>query len=235
VAGSEADRRHAVKKGFYSEHTTAVVAPGVDIEYLAMPFEEQRENVVVYTGSWIPRKGIEPLCTVMNRVLKRIKDLRFELMGTGVSADCVLSRFLPELRSRINVRPRVSSSENAGALRTAKLFFFPTQYEGFGMTLAEAMACGCAAVTTPTGFGAELVNGAEAVVCEFQDITAMEQAIVKLLEDESRRLEIARNGWKRLQSLSWDANIKKLESIYSGWVTEFQRRDLNVTASIAMA
>jgi glycosyltransferase involved in cell wall biosynthesis len=142
------------------------------------------------------------------------------MYGTGWDQDSVLAYFAADFHNRITVYPRLSNQEIADGLSKAKIFFFPTQYEGFGMALAEAMASSCAPVTTPTGFGAELRNGREAIICDFDDETAMEQAIVSLLEDDELHSRIARAAWERVRSLDWDQQVKKLEAVYTRWVSE---------------
>ena len=82
------------------------------------------------------------------------------------------------------------------------------------------MACGCAAVTTPTGFGAELRDGDEAFVCGFDDVNAMENSILRLLSDDNLRLRIAHKGRERVQSLKWETSARKLEGVYGRWIEE---------------
>jgi glycosyltransferase involved in cell wall biosynthesis len=222
VTGCELDRRYVLEHQIYVPERTAVVEPGLDKEYLEMPFTLQKENRIAYTGSWIPRKATDKLTAVMTRVMERHESLYFDLYGTGGNRETILAGFPAALHKRIVVHGRIANSVLAENLAKAKVFFFPTQYEGFGMALAEAMACSCAAVTTRTGFGAELRDGEEALLCDFNDAEVMERAVLKLLDNEELCGRIARNGWQRVQALSWEANIRKLESIYSRWLSEFQ-------------
>jgi glycosyltransferase involved in cell wall biosynthesis len=129
------------------------------------------------------------------------------------------------------VHPRLANQEIAEGLAKAKVFFFPTQYEGFGMALSEAMACGCAPVTTPTGFGATLRNGEEALICDFTDTDAMERAVLSLLHNDEWRARIGRNAWERVRGLTWETNIAKLEAIYTQWSAE--HRAFRTTASVS--
>jgi glycosyltransferase involved in cell wall biosynthesis len=93
------------------------------------------------------------------------------------------------------------------------------------MTVAEAMGCSCAVVTTPTGFGAELTPGTEAMICRAQDLTGFERTILHLLDDEPGRTALARAGWERVQPLHWDAQAARLERIYRGWLDEWRARE----------
>jgi len=229
VTGCELDREYVIEHEIFEPERTAVVEPGLDDEYLAMPFIDKKEHRVAYTGSWIPRKGIEKLTAVMTEVLTRDRELRFDVYGTGGNREAVLSWFPDCLHDRIEVHGRLSNEQLAEALTRAKVFFFPSQYEGFGMSLGEAMACSCAAVTTPTGFGAELRDRVDAIVCGFDDVEAMKRGVLRLLSDEPERLSIARTGWERVRTLRWDSNIKKLEATYERWCAEWRAHRDQVT------
>jgi glycosyltransferase involved in cell wall biosynthesis len=223
VTGCDLDRQYVIEHGIFEPARTAVVEPGLDDDYLAMPFTEKKEHRVAYTGSWIARKGIDKLTAVMSGILNRDRELRFDVYGTGGNREAVVAYFPASLHERIEVHGRLSNEQLAEAMARAKVFFFPSQYEGFGMALGEAMACSCAVVTTPTGFGAELRDGDEAIVCGFDDVEAMKSSVLRLLSDDELRSSIARNGWERVRTLRWDSNIKNLESIYTRWVSEYQQ------------
>ena len=231
VTGCELDREYVVEHGIFEPERTAVIEPGLDDEYLTMPFIDKREHRVAYTGSWIARKGIEKLAVVMTEVLSHDRELRLDVYGTGGNREAVLACFPGSLHDRIEVHGRLTNEELAEEMSKAKVFFFPSQYEGFGMSLGEAMACSCAVVTTPTGFGAELRDGVEALVCGFDEVEAMKRGVLRLLSDEQARRIIARNGWERVRTVTWEANVRKLEATYEGWVEEWQAHRDRVAVS----
>jgi glycosyltransferase involved in cell wall biosynthesis len=218
VSLCELDRQHVLEAKLYPTERTAVVEPGLDDEYLDVPFMPHREERVAFIGSWIPRKGIKHLSMVMSSVLTYKLSLQLDLYGTGTSKANVLRSFPARLHSRINVHPRISNRELSNSLARTKVFFFPSQYEGFGIALAEAMACGCAAVTTRTGFGAGLRDHEEAWLCSFDDVRMMENAIRQFLENDSLRAKVAMGGWRRARALTWEVNISKLENTYIEWL-----------------
>ena len=88
------------------------------------------------------------------------------------------------------------------------------------------MACSCAVITTPTGFGSDLNHEQEAIICNFNDTEAMEYGVKRLLQEHDFRLKIAYQGWQRVRSLCWESNIRKLSEIYGEWVKEHQKLHL---------
>lgn len=221
IAGCALDCRHLTRLGLGDRAHMETVPIGLDPAYLGLPLAPAgREDRVAFVGSWIPRKGVRHLSAVMASLLHARPGLRLDLFGRDPDDADPLTHFPPEVHAQIVIHPRVDLPTLIAALRRAKVYFFPSEYEGFGLGLAEAMACGLAAVTTPTGFGAELRDGDEALVCDFGDGRAMERAIARLLDDDPLRARVAERGWRRVQTLRWDTSVKRLEQIYRRWVGE---------------
>lgn len=238
VASSEVERKYVLDLGLYLPHRAAAIEPGLDPYFLSVPFTTNRESTIAFTGTWIPRKGIESLKTVMSRILTNHRDVRLFLYGTGEPSHKVLGSFPAEVRDRVTAHSHLTGREISDGLSKASIFFFPTQYEGFGMALSEAMACGCAPVTTPTGFGATLRHGEEALICDFTDTDEMERSVLSLLQDEALRARIARNAWERVRGLTWEANVARLEGLYTQWAAEHranQATSANPAATLTRA
>ena len=224
VTGCELDRRYMLEHRLGHPARMEVIPPGLEPAYLDRPLlTTGRENRVAFLGSWIARKGTAPMVAAMVPLLRGRPDLRLDLLGVGEPAATVLAAFPAELHARIAVEPRLSVPEVIERLSRAAVFLLPTEYEGFGLALAEAMACGCAAVTTPTGFGAELRDGGEAMLCAFGAADAMRGAVARLLDDGAVRAGIADAGRRRVQGLRWEASVGKLEATYLRWLGEKRR------------
>jgi glycosyltransferase involved in cell wall biosynthesis len=226
VSLCEADRRFVLQRKLYVPEMTAVVGPGLDSDFLALgePGVNARENRVAFTGSWTPRKGTDHLVAAMKRLLAERPELILDIYGAQCPEGVILEAFPPELRRQVAVHRTVTNEELVSGLTRARVFFFPSQYEGYGMAVAEAIRCGCAVVATPTGFAADLENEREAILCGFDDVDAMVTAIARLLDDEELRRRIASQAWMRTQGMTWEAAVIQLEIKYAQWVDVHQRQ-----------
>jgi len=89
----------------------------------------------------------------------------------------------------------------------AELSLLPSYYESYGMTLVEAMACGCPVVASKTGACAEISAGA-ALLADPYDPGDFADKILLLLEDDNLRQQLKRKGLERAAYFSWDKTAK---------------------------
>jgi len=218
-----ADANYVVERGWQPREHCGIVETGLDAEFLSPSPLTGRDHAVAFSGSWTERKDPATIVAVMAPLLQEDPLLRFDVLGAAANADSVHAAFPSEVRSRVVVHGRITDAEMAVTLGRAKVFFFPSLYEGYGMALSEAMACGCAAVTTPTGLGAALRSKEEALVCPMRDALAMQHALRHLLGDESARLKIAKAGRARFAQKTWPHQVSELESLYQHWLKEYRQ------------
>lgn len=218
VAGCEADIRFAQTKGLFKTTNAKSINVGVDLDYLGIPFQSAKEHLVIYFGTWSQRKAPDRIVRVMTQVLARHAECKFEVLGASGAAQEIMGSFDIAFRDRIRVHSKLPACDVASTLLRAKVIFLPSHYEGFGMATSEAMGCSCAAVLTPTGFGADLHDGVDAMVRDFDDESGMVENILTLLTNDAFRGKIARAGWERIQRLSWQNQCQKLAETYTRWL-----------------
>ena len=215
------DVDYIVDHGILPRRRTALVGPGLDDEYLDLPLDARRRGRrVAFSGSWLWRKGVDQIAQVMTRLLEQMPDLHLDVYGTGGNQGTVLGGFPERLHPRIRVWPRLSNAELAAGLAAARVFFFPSRYEGFGMATAEAMARGCVPVATPTGFGAELSDGVDGFVVPFGDTAAMEARIGQVLTDDAGFERMSQAARARVAGFRWAPVARKLAEHYESWLAE---------------
>jgi len=112
---------------------------------------------------------------------------------------------------------RVNRVRQCGGDRV-EIFAFPSVIESFGLALAEAMACGCAVVTTKVGLGASLQDREEAMLLESAASPRLYEAVKELITNLELRSRLARNAPHRVEHLRWSTAVRKLSDTYEEWV-----------------
>lgn len=98
--------------------------------------------------------------------------------------------------------------------KNADIYLFPSQFEGWGLTVIEAMANKCAVVGTKTGVLDDLgIDGENALISEPKDIEGLANNIIRLIEDKNLLVKISSNGFKVAQSLDLENTIINYEKI----------------------
>ena len=120
--------------------------------------------------------------------------------GTGAVAEAVAASGVAE---RILLAGYVPEEEKAALYTGAEVFCYPSRYEGFGLPVAEAMACGVPVVTT-TGGSLPEVAGGGALLVEPGQADALAGALAKLLADPAERAALAARGRARAAELTWE-------------------------------
>jgi glycosyltransferase involved in cell wall biosynthesis len=104
---------------------------------------------------------------------------------------------------------RIAHEDLAALYSGAEGFVFPSRFEGFGMPVLEAMACGTP-VASSNATALPEVYGDAAVEFAPDDIPAMAEAMEQLVQDQQLREELVRRGYERVQMYSWDRTAAKV-------------------------
>jgi glycosyltransferase involved in cell wall biosynthesis len=95
----------------------------------------------------------------------------------------------------------------------ADLFAFPSLYEGFGIPLLEAMACGCPIVTANTCAPPEVTSGAANLVDPL-DVEAIAHGMHKVILDRTLRADMIGKGIERAKDFSWEKCARELLALF---------------------
>lgn len=112
-------------------------------------------------------------------------------------------------------RPGVMDESDLPALYAgADAFLYPTLYEGFGLPVVEAMACGTPVLTSSTSALQEIAGG-YALLVDPMDVDAIAAGIVLLATDAKARTEYIALGRKRALDFSWDKAAQRTLEVYA--------------------
>jgi glycosyltransferase involved in cell wall biosynthesis len=183
-------------------------------EWLGLNVNFSRDSVVGFVGSWIERKGANILPDVIREVLSTLPNTRFLLIGVGSKAAQQLRQDFPD-QTKVEIIPFCPRSELGSHYKRMSLLLAPSQYESFGLTFAEAMACGTLVLAPPIGFAAALVDQEEFIAIPELSSAAVTAIICKILGNEQARQRISQSGYQRVQSLCWQTAAHRLEEKYN--------------------
>lgn len=94
----------------------------------------------------------------------------------------------------------------------SSIYLCPSWNEGWHLPPAEAMACGCAVVSTDIGGVRDYAqHGVTALLCPPKNSGALAEDIIILLKDDELRIRIAKAGYERIQQFTWERSTDLLE------------------------
>lgn len=117
-----------------------------------------------------------------------------------------------EISHRVHQPGRIDKEDLAALYSGAEAFVFPSKFEGFGMPVLEAMACGTP-VLSSTAAALPEVYGDAALEFEPDDIHEMAAAISRITDDEAVRCELIEQGYEQVKRFSWERSARKILGI----------------------
>lgn len=160
---------------------------------------------IAFLGVLEPRKSVPTLIESFTRIAHDFPDHKLVLAGGdgwGIK-EIRESIATSGLSSRIVLPGRLEDNEVGPFLRNADVFVYPSVYEGFGLPVLEAMACGVPVITTNNSSLKE-VAGKGALLVEPNDVNQLSEAMTSMLRDELIRKQMIKRGLERAQDFSWE-------------------------------
>jgi glycosyltransferase involved in cell wall biosynthesis len=213
IAISEATKSDLVHHYGIEEQTIRVIHHGVS-DSIRRPSDDEIARVrakyalpahyVLFVGTVQPRKNIARIVAAMKSVEAASLPHRLVVagkpgwLGDQVERD-VAETGRPDLIQRIGYVP----DEDLAALYSgADAFCFPSMYEGFGLPILEAMACGTPVVTSTRGSLPEIAGDA-ALLIDPTSVDEIGRALVRVLSDPNLRTRLITAGEVRARHFSW--------------------------------
>ncbi len=214
------ERDFLVGRGWAPAERLAIVAHGVHERFFLEPRPVRPVTRLLCVAQWLPIKGIQTLRTAFTDLARRHPQLELVCAGTLFAAADVLSTFPPDVQPRVTVYPRVDYARLVDIYRSADIFVFPSNYEGFGVAVLEAMAARLPIVATATGVaGDALTDRVSALIVARRDAAALSRAIDELMASEALRSRIAAGAREAAESYREAARIAE----WADALTRFDR------------
>ena len=174
------------------------------------------DRFILYVGTIEPRKNLPKLIEGFAR-RRKSGDLPHQLVCAGPYG--WLSRDIEDRIERLQVDEAIRFTgyvpfEDLPVLYSlAEMFVFPSLYEGFGLPVIEAMACGTPVVTGHVAALSEVAGGAVEHVDRL-DAESLGEAMVGLARSRERRENLCALGLQRSHCFSWDRAARETLEVY---------------------
>ncbi len=218
--GVERDRIHVVPNGVDAERFRPL-GDGLSIESTPL---EPGARVLAFIGSLIRRKNVEILPDILARLLPRHPDLHLLVAGEGPERETLVDGAgRCDVADRVHLLGPISEEEKVRLLNRAEVFLFPSRLEGFGLAVAEAMACGTPVVAARAGALPEVVeDGLTGWLCDPEDPEAFVVAVDRLLQDPALGRSTGEAGRRRvLERFRWESAGARILEIYERTAVEW--------------
>ncbi|GJL56323.1 MAG: glycosyl transferase [Nitrospirales bacterium] len=220
ITVSDCSRNDIVKNLGVSEDRVTVIPQGVEPNiFMPLPTDVAQEQpeapYVLCVAGADPTKNIQSLILAFSLLPEKLRhDHQLMLVGDLKKQDDLL-RLVKEkgIETQTVFAGIVSDQQLVRYYQYAEVFVFPSLYEGFGLPVLEAMACGCPVVCSNTSSLPEVVGEAAMMVGPL-DITALEYAMRQVLSDSTLRHRMREAGLQRAKQFSWNQTATRTVELY---------------------
>lgn len=195
---------------------TRVVYLGVDTSFYSKK-EQNKKDQILYVGSMNARKNFIGVL----KAFELLNDKKYKLLMVGnFSSNFMIDEQNQKILDASKNNPNIEFIQNTSneklveLYQDSKLFLFPSLYEGFGLPVLEAMACGTPVVCSHSSSLPE-VGGDAVVYCDPNNIDNIQEKIKLVLENDNLQKNMIEKGLQRAKEFSWNKSAKKHIELFS--------------------
>jgi glycosyltransferase involved in cell wall biosynthesis len=196
-----------------------LIQGGIDLEHFCPGERGPDAWPTLFTARRLtPRTGIQQLVDAMPAITAAFPHAKLSIAGTGELSDALGDRIASRgLGDSTTLLGRISEEDLVQRYRQADLVVLPTQeLEGFGLTTAEALACGTPVLGTPAGATPEILRAIDpALLSAGSDSKQIAQAVIALLTDRPRLARLRGVSRARVSpEMGWPAVATRYMELY---------------------
>ncbi len=176
-------------------------------------------NIVMYAGRLAPNKGLIQLVNSAKEVIRGHPDTVFVLVGDDAGMREKIEREIRKLGLEPHFRITGHIKEDSmyrSAISSCDVFVLPSEYEAFGIVLAEAMACEKPCVGTRVGGVPEVIDeNRTGHIVEYDDIPSLASAINRILSMPDKGHSMGVLGRRKVRKrFTWDSVAMQIDALY---------------------
>ena len=177
----------------------------------------KEKYLVLFFGRLNPTKGPEMLAKTAIEITKKRKDIAFLWVGPDEGKAEEVKNLIKPFSNMQYLGPIRGKEKIAEMYQSADVYVLPSYREGLPLTLFEAMASGLPIVASPVnGVPFEMKENENGFFADYGDLKILEEKILKLIDDDKLREEIAKNNFQKSLNYDWD-------DIYKRYMGEYEK------------
>ncbi|MCP3923987.1 MAG: glycosyltransferase family 4 protein [Desulfobacterales bacterium] len=202
-----------------------VVPNGIDTDifYPKNDIEKDPDRIIVTNSADTALKGLYYLLKAL-KIIEQKRKIKLTVIGTP-KKNGGIEKLVKELNigHLIDFTGRIDDERFVNEYAKASIAVVPSVYEGFGLPVGEAMACGIPVITTDGGALAE-VAGDAAVVVPTKSPEKLSEAIIKLLDDKEEMERLGKAGYERvMENFTWKKAAERTVEVYRKVIDDYSR------------
>lgn len=216
ITGSNFSKNEILERLDFEEDQVRVIYHGIDHDLfkvyntkdLVLDFELP-EKFILTVGSIEPRKNLQGLLEAYSQLSQQIKkEYKLVLAGFKGWENKEIMSLIDNDKENIHYLGFVSDTELSMIYNLASLFVFPSYYEGFGLPVLEAMACGTPVVCSDSSSLPE-VGGDCVVYCDAKSVDDISKKIEYVLLDKVLQKTMSLSGLQRAKHFTWEKSTQE--------------------------
>lgn len=214
ICVSDAQKQMVLARQGVSESRISVIKNGFNPNLFQYAGPEGRDwNQLLYAGRLEPSKGIHHLLGAYNNLKRTFPDLKLSVFGDQTVWPS-LQEQIPHLQATtpgLTFYGKVPQTRIAEELRKAGCLVFPSlSFESAGLSVLDAQASGCPVIASSVGGVKEYLIPECGVLVENLDPQKLEEALMSLLSDRNRMIEMSRAGEQLARGHTWDVVAERI-------------------------
>ncbi|MBL7142020.1 glycosyltransferase family 4 protein [Patescibacteria group bacterium] len=214
ITPSEFTKRELIELYKAKSNKITVIPEGYDKKFFYLIKDEQKINSVLkkyqikkpyflYVGRLEKKKNIQGLLKAYNKLgALNSKSPKLILVGKPGFGYQEIQLEISRLRSQVCQLGYVPAEDMVYLYNGAEAFIYPSFYEGFGLPVLEAMACGCPVLASNTGSIPE-VGGQAVLYFSPDNPEAIAKAMKKIVHNQDLKVELREKGLGQVKNFSW--------------------------------
>jgi glycosyltransferase involved in cell wall biosynthesis len=173
------------------------------------------ERYILFVGNLRDSKNIKIVLQAIDKLKKKGKTINFVIAGSKRWRNMDFNSAFKQLENKelVHFIGRVDYNELPYLYGLASVFVFPSLYEGFGLPVIEAQACGCAVVTSNRTSLPE-VTGDQSVTFDPYDLDSFIAVLLNILENHKFKKEAIDLGLKNVKRFQWENTVIETKNVY---------------------